>query len=428
MSTKRAKLKAYPLYLCIAVAGAFGMTTVQTVSGVYQVEVVKLSPLQLILVGTTLEIVTFCCQVPTGALADLYSRRMCVILGYLLLSASYLLQGLVPRFEAILLAQVLLGAGFTFLSGAEEAWVADEITDVSAGRVFLRATQWGLVGSLAAIPLSLALANRWQLNVPMVVGAGILLLLSVLLLGFMPEHNFQRHPQTERTTWHTLSKQIVEGGRAVRASAMLLCILGVTLFIGLASEGFDRLYTAHFLLDFTLPGLWGLKPVTWFGIISAGSMLLSIAGTEVIARYIDTDRPRAVIATLFAFHALLTIGIVVFALVGNFYVALCTYWCVRIIRTMRVPLHSAWLTQYTDSRQRATVFSFDGMVDPIGQIAGGPFVGMIGEWFSLRIALVTVGLIMSPGLLILVRAFKLQKKASSDAEQMQPEEEPETVP
>ncbi|MEO6893200.1 MAG: hypothetical protein ABI456_25495, partial [Ktedonobacteraceae bacterium] len=104
-------------------------------------------------------------------------------------------------------------------------------------------------------------------------------------------------------------------------------------------------------------------------------------------------------------------------------VALCTYWCVRIIRTMRVPLHSAWLTQYTDSRQRATVFSFDGMVDPIGQIAGGPFVGMIGEWFSLRVALVTVGLIMSPGLLILVRAFKLQK-ASSDAEQMQPEAVP----
>jgi MFS transporter, DHA3 family, tetracycline resistance protein len=411
MSTKHAQVKAYPLYLCIAFISAFGMTTVQAVSGVYQVEVVKLNALQLILVGTMLEAVTFCFQVPTGALADLYSRRFCIIVGYMLIGASYLLQSLVPRFEVIVLAQVLLGAGYTFVSGAEEAWVADEMGESQAGKVFLRATQLSQVGSLAAIPLSLALANRWQLSTPMTVGACILLLMGALLIAFMPETRFRPAPQRERNTWRTLGGQMVEGARAVRTSTMLLCILGVTLFIGLASEGFDRLYTAHFLLDFTLPDLWGLKPVTWFGIIAAGSMLLSIGAAEIAGHLVDTSKARAILVALFVLQALLTACTISFGLVGNFYVALVIYWLARVIDTMRVPLKAAWITLYTDAHQRATVFSFDGMVDPVGQIAGGPIVGIIGERFSLRAALVAVGIIMSPGLLILAHALGLKHSA-----------------
>jgi DHA3 family tetracycline resistance protein-like MFS transporter len=189
---------------------------------------------------------------------------------------------------------------------------------------------------------------------------------------------------------------------------MLLCVLGVTLCIGLASEGFDRLYTAHFLLDFTLPNLWGLKPVTWFGIIAGGSMVLSIAATEIASRLVDTSKPRAVLIALFALQALLIACTLIFALAGNFYIALVIYWFRRAIDTMRDPLKAAWITLSTDARQRATVFSFDGMIDPIGQISGGPIVGIIGARFSLRIALLAVGIIMSPGLLILARAFGLK--------------------
>ncbi len=421
MSTKRAQVKAYPLYLCIALIGSFGMTTVQTVSGVYQVEVVKLNALQLILVGTMLEAVTFCLQVPTGALADLYSRRFCIIVGYTLIGASYLLQSLVPRFEAILLAQVLLGAGFAFVSGAEEAWVADEMGESQAGKVFLRATQLSQVGSLAAIPLSLALANRWQLSTPMTVGACLLLLMGACLLACLPETRFRPALQRERNTWRTLGRQMAGGARVVRSSTMLLYVLGVTLCIGLASEGFDRLYTAHFLLDFTLPELWGLKPVTWFGIIAAGSMVLSIGAAEIASRLVDTSKPRAVLVALFALQALLIACMISFGLLGNFYVALVIYWLARVIDTIRVPLQAAWITLYTDARQRATVFSFNGMVDPVGQIVGGPIVGLIGERFSLHAALVAVGIIMSPSLLILGRALSLKDSAPPASARLQEE-------
>lgn len=408
---KLRKPNAYIIYLLIAAVVALGQGTVWMVSSVYQVEVVRLTPLQLVLVGTVLELVTLICQVPTGALADLYSRRLSVILGYSLLGVSYLIQALIPRFDAILLAQIVLAAGFSFVGGAEEAWVTDEIGDERAGKAFLRATQWGLLGSLLAAPLSLTLANLFQLNTAMIVGSCVLLLLGLFLLFFMPEEHFRRASRAERNTLHTLSQQMIRGGSAVRASTMLWCILGTTLFAALASEGIDRLWTAHFLQDFTLPALWGLKSVTWFGIISVGGTLLSLATTELVNRHLDTSKPRAVISGLFALNILLMVSTALFGLAGNFYVAMVAFWLASVVRAVRIPLHGVWLTQYTDPRERATIFSFDGMVDPIGQIAGGPLVGVIGGRFSLRAAMVAVSIILGPVLLFLVRALGLSKLA-----------------
>ena len=419
---KQSKLNAYSLYLFISAASALGINTVWTVSGVYQVEIVRLNPLQLVLVGTVLELVTFFLQVPTGALADLYSRRLCITIGYSLVGISYLFQGLVPRFEAILLSQVLLAAGFAFVVGAEEAWITSEIGEEQAGKAFLRSTQWGLAGALVAVPLGLTLANRFQFNTPMIVGAGILLLLGTFLLFFMPENNFRPVPKGEQNSWQMLGQQMTDGGKVVRTSPMLLCVLGATLFIALASEGFDRLDTAHFLQDFTLPSLWGLKPVTWIGLISFGSTVLGLGATEIVKRFVDTSRPRTVIGSLFVLQFLAIASVVAFGLVGNFYMAVVAYWCARVIGTLRNPLLGTWITQHTDAKQRATIFSFAGTVDPIGQIAGGPLVGAIGVRFSLRAAMIAVSLIMSPTLLFLGRALGLSKRTPIMAEEEKVEE------
>jgi DHA3 family tetracycline resistance protein-like MFS transporter len=407
---------AYSVYLFLSVASVLGMQSAWTVS-VYQVEVVRLSPLQLVLVGTVLELGMLILQVPTGIVADLYSRRLSVIIGYLLLGSSYLLQGLVPSFEAILLAQVVLAAGFAFVSGAEEAWITGEIGEENAGKTFLRATQLQQIGALAAVPLGITLANLFLLNTPIIVGGAILVVMSAFLIVFMPENNFEPVVSGERTTWHALLRQMREGGHAVRASRMLLSILGFTLFVGLASEGFDRLNTAHFLQDFTLPDLWGLKPVTWFGIISVGTTLLTLPATEIVHRIVDTSKPRRVIGSLLALNILLIVCTVVFGLVGNFYVAVGAYWGACVVRAVSSPLYSTWITQHTDAKQRATIFSFVGMVDPLGQIAGGPLIGIIGERFSLRAAMVAVGLILSPVLLFLVRALNLSRHTQSRVEE-----------
>jgi DHA3 family tetracycline resistance protein-like MFS transporter len=74
-------LSAYKVYLILQGATALFFSMVFTVNLVYQATVVHLDPLQLVLVGTLLESVVFICEVPTGVVADVYSRRLSIIIG-----------------------------------------------------------------------------------------------------------------------------------------------------------------------------------------------------------------------------------------------------------------------------------------------------------------------------------------------------------
>ena len=115
------KWDAYRVYLILSGAAALLFSLMFTLNMIYEAQVVGLTPLQLVLVGTTLEIVCFLFEIPTGIVADLYSRRLSVIIGFLLVGVGFTIEGLLPFLGAILLTQVLWGIGSTFLSGALEA-------------------------------------------------------------------------------------------------------------------------------------------------------------------------------------------------------------------------------------------------------------------------------------------------------------------
>lgn len=134
------KLDAHVTYLVTEGALALFLSMIFTVNLVYQVEIAHLNPLQLVLVGTVLEATVFLLEVPTGIVADMYSRRLSVVFGMILVGLGFVLEGSIPRWETILLAQVVWGTGYTFTSGAMEAWISDEIGEHKAGRAFLRAS------------------------------------------------------------------------------------------------------------------------------------------------------------------------------------------------------------------------------------------------------------------------------------------------
>jgi DHA3 family tetracycline resistance protein-like MFS transporter len=399
---ERSTWEAKTVYLLLSSASAFFFTTVFTINLVYQLQVAHLSPLQLVLVGTVLEVTIFLTQVPTGALADVYSRRLAVIVGLVLIGVGSLLEGSLPQLWAILLSQVFWGAGVTFTDGADSAWIADEVGDEQLGPLLLRSSQVSRVFELVAILLSVALASV-QLNLPVLVGGGLFLALALLLLLVMPERGFKPTPHEDRSSWQAVAETTRSGLRLLQERPILLTFLAITAFAGLFSEGFDRLWTAHLLADFSLPTLGPFQPVAWFGVISAGSALLNLGITEVIKRRLDINHHRAVANLLLAFTVGLVASILAFALAGNFWMALVTIWCARAFRDVQEPIFRTWQVQRIDPSVRATVLSLDGQVNALGQIAGGPAVGAIGN-ISLRAALVVTGVALSPALLLFVRA------------------------
>src|SRR5512147_3071116 len=97
------KLNARYVYLFIELSTSLCFSMMFVVTSLYEATVAGLTPVQLILVGTTLELSAFLFEVPTGIVADVYSRRLSIIIGYVLMGLGCLVEGLFPFFGAILL-------------------------------------------------------------------------------------------------------------------------------------------------------------------------------------------------------------------------------------------------------------------------------------------------------------------------------------
>src|SRR5262249_331663 len=90
------KADAYKVHLTQAALGSLVGSLVWTGMMVYQVLVLKLTPFQLVIVGTTMESTIFLFEIPTGIVADVYSRRLSFIIGFCLMGIAYLVEGSIP--------------------------------------------------------------------------------------------------------------------------------------------------------------------------------------------------------------------------------------------------------------------------------------------------------------------------------------------
>ena len=381
--------------------GLYGFSTamVFTFIAVYYVETAGFNPLQLVLIGTLLEVAVFVFEIPTGIVADLYSRRWSVIIGIFLIGITFVVEGLVPLFVYILAMQMIRGIGHTFISGALEAWLADEVGEENLPGILVRGTQVSQLTGLAGILVGMGLANV-QINLPVVAGGGILMLLAVGLAIFMPESGFRPTPKEDRSSWQQMGYLLQEGFRTVQHRPVLLILVSVSLFYGLSSEGVDRLWEAHMLTHFVFPDLGRLKPVTWFGLINLGAIGINVVALGIARRGINMTDPRLAARALVSINALVVIAILVLALTGQFALAISATWTQRMLRTIGGPISSTWINQGLDPRVRATVLSMKGQVDAVGQIIGGPLVGWIGTVWSTRAALAASALLLAPVLLM----------------------------
>jgi DHA3 family tetracycline resistance protein-like MFS transporter len=389
------KVRPFTVYLILEASSSLLFSLIFTVNMLYQVMVVGLNPLQLVLVGTILEATVFLFEIPTGVLADVKSRRLSVIVGYVLMGVGFLLEGLLPFFASVAVAQVVWGFGYTFTSGAQQAWIADEVGEQQAGQTFLRGAQAARVGALIAIPISVAL-GRVQLQAPIVLAGALMILLAGFLVLSMTERGFSPAPLEERTSWGLMIKTARDARGLLQGRPVLLVLLAIALFYGLYSEGFDRLWTPHLLDNFSTAWMHEVEPVVWFGGIRAVLLVICLGATELVRRRLDLNRALPIARVLMANAGLIVIALAGFGLTRLFWIALALYWLVGVLRSVADPIYTAWFNlQIDDPQVRATMFSVSGQVDAIGQIAGGPAVGAIGN-HSIRTALVASALILSP--------------------------------
>ncbi|MEJ2013991.1 MAG: MFS transporter [Anaerolineales bacterium] len=391
------------IYLFIEIAASILFPMIFVASSLYQVTTAGLTPLQLVLIGTTLEAAAFAFEIPTGVIADVYSRKLSIIIGYALLGAGFLVEGSFPAFWPILLAQVIWGLGYTFTSGASQAWISDEIGEEGANRLFLRATRIGLYAALLGMGLA-AVVGGGNVALPIRWGGLGLILVAVTLVFSMPETGFVPTPREDRTTWEHMFHTFRAGVAAVRSRPRLISILGIGLFYGLYSEGFDRLWVKHILDTFELPALFAGSQVAFFSALKATATVATIAVMRAVEKRLDTSQPRAIGGAMLLVTGAISAGLLGFALSPLLGLTLAAYLLIAVLRTTAIPLYTSWVNQRLESGTRATVLSMSSQVDALGQIFGGPGVGLIAKTVSVVAAISTSGVILSPALFLIRRA------------------------
>ena len=347
------------------------------------------------LVGTVLEATVFVFEIPTGVVADVYSRRLSVVIGLALTGAGFLLAGSIPLFGALLAAQVVGGLGVTFGSGARTAWLADEIGAQRLPRALLRGSQAGLVGGLAGAALSVALASMDR-SLPFVVGGFMYLGLALSSALAMTEHGFRPLPAHKRETFRTMGRTLLQALHVIRRRRVLILIVMTPFLFGASSEVPDRLTTPFLLETITMPRLGPLDYVAWFGLSSYVSMGLGFGLLEVVRRTVNTSSDQAVAGVLVVLQGLYVGSLVAFGLATGFPSAMAMFWARGPLRRASGPLLSAWQNRFVPSRVRATVLSFGGQMDAVGQVIGGPLLGAIALGLSLRAGFVAAAIVLLP--------------------------------
>ena len=399
------RVPAYPVWMVYIGVWSFIGTLSWTTTAVYFIRDVGMSPLQLVLAGTALELAYFLFEIPTGIVADLYSRRFSMIIAAVVSGAGMILIGAVPAVAAVLTGMALWGFGWTFRSGAQDAWLADEVGGDRLGPAYQRGAQVGRVAGLLGIVAAVALALI-DLQLPLVVAGCTALLLAVFIATAMPEHGFAR---PERATNHlnAVADTAREGSRLVKASPILLLVLGIFFFLGAWAEGFDRLWEAQLLLEVGLPDVAGLGDVIWFGIFGATTLVLSFAVAAPLVKRTENLHDARLAKLLLVMHAVLMVCALGFALAGSLWLAAIAYLATTVVRDLTGPPFQAWLNgTITDSSIRATVLSITSIAGSAGEWSGGPALGAVGNRWGVRTALAGGAMLLAPTLLLFARAVR----------------------
>ncbi|MGM9943500.1 MAG: MFS transporter [Lysinibacillus sp.] len=388
------------IYYFLTSSRSFSIYIVFTLNAIYYVSQAGLNPLQLVLIGTIMELTVLLFEIPTGLVADFWGRKKSLVIGTFIIGAAHILEGSFPTFWAIAVGAVLWGIGWTFISGAEQAWIADELENKELDQVFLKGAQYSSLGSFIGIIVSVLLAAVFTVQIAILIAGGLLVLIAIIAAIVVPETKFVRIVRNDTTSFQQMGLAIKDGLAQIKGNSVLVGLVVITLLTGLASEGFDRLWGAHFIENFQLNEE---DAIYWFGAFFAIAFLLNIVVLKVIEAYVKQQFATA----LLILNSLLVIVMLFFAFSGSFLLVVLLYWVIASLREVNYPLMSVMINKRLQSKGRATALSLYGQLDALGQVAGGPLVGMIALYTSIQGGIAASAILIVPTLYFLWRIRRL---------------------
>jgi MFS family permease len=321
-------------------------------------------------------------EVPTGVVADTRGRRISFLLSAATLLVGTLAYVGVAEIHGGLilfsLAGVILGLGFTFYSGAVEAWLVDALRASGfrdeLDRVFARA---GMVAETATILGTIAggVVGSIDLSIPYLVRAA--LLAGAFAVGFALMHDFGFTPRTLRLKG--IVGEMRKVGRAGiefgwRAPSMRILVLG-----SFVTSGF--FFWAWYAWPPYFLDLLGRDLVWVAGLIASLFSLAMIGGNALVGRLVRPGIRRTTV--LIGASILVTVAMVVVGAIHLFWVAVPAFLLAAVVAGVLMPVRQTYLHGVIPSEQRATLVSFDALMGSVGAVGGQAGLGYLSKVRSI---------------------------------------------
>ena len=351
-------------------------------------------------------------EVPTGIVADTIGRRVSYLLGTVTLAATTLLYVMLWQIEgpfwAWAVVSVLLGLGFTFFSGAVEAWLVDALNathfEGNLESVFGRGQ---VVGGAAMLTGSVAggyIAQVTNLGVPFVLRGVVLLVMFVVAFTLMKDVGFtpQKNIGVAKGVRRIASASIEYGWRVPTVKWIMLA----SPFT--AGVGFYAFYALQpYLLD-----LWGDSEA--YGI--AGLVAAIVAGAQIVGglaapliRRMFHRRTSALFVTALAS----AVTLVLIGVFQNFWVVIGLIVVWGLLFAASMPIRQTYLNGLIPSQQRATILSFDSMLGSTGGVVVQPVLGRSADVWGYPASYVLGGAISALALPFILLSRKQNAPADT---------------
>ena len=365
------------------------------VTSLYLVVVAELSAFQLVFIGVAQGIIGLLFEVPTGVMADTLSRKWSIVIGHVLMGTAMLVTGLVTAFPALVATQMLWGLAWTFSTGADVAWLTDELDQPGrVAGVLTRAARYEQLGAAAGLFGLGGLAWATDLSTAIVAAGLAMWALGLYVATRFPERGFAPTP---RQRWRESVSIFRRGVDLAQRDREVLLVFAATVLINGAAEGFGRLHDKR-LVELGFPEAF--QPIAWLTALGVLSLGVGALALRIVEARIDVEAvaPRLYAATCFIGAA----GVAVLALAPDAVTGMAGALLVSgiawpVTRTVGV----IWVNRRTSSDVRATLQSFLAQAEYVGEISLGIALGILAQGAGIPVAMMgSCVLIGSAGVLV----------------------------
>ena len=319
-------------------------------------------------------------EVPTGVVADTWGRRASYLLGSATLFFATLLYLLMWRvhgpFWAWAVSSALLGLGFTFFSGATEAWLVDGLGATGYQGTLEAAFAKGQIatgaGMLGGTLAGGALAQVTNLGVPYVVRAVTLGLTFAVALAWMRDVGFtpRRRASVASEVRSMLAAPLEHG---LRNPPVRWTLLALVFSWGVPIYGFYAIQP--YLME-----LRGRNEYALAGVSAAIAAAGQIAGGAVVRFVPRVFRRRT--SALLCCSVASVVALLVIGWSGRILPVLGALAAWAVVFSVATPIRQAFVNELIPAAQRATILSSGNLLGSLGGVGIQPALGRVAEGFG----------------------------------------------